>query len=70
MSVFTGLMIGSLATLWPWKESYDTKGESHNIGLNEVFENFEILSIVGTTFFGFMGFGLYLALKSLEKDID
>ena len=28
MSVLTGLMIGSLATLWPWKESYDTKGVS------------------------------------------
>ena len=42
MSVLTGLMIGSLATLWPWKESYDTKGVSPNLGINEVFENFEI----------------------------
>ena len=37
--------------------------------LNEVFENFEILSIVGTTFLP-LGFGLYLALKSLEKDMN
>jgi len=43
---------------------------TNDLGLNEVFEDFEILSIVGTTFFGFLGFGLYLALKSLEKDID
>ena len=70
MSVLTGLMIGSLATLWPWKESYDTKGVSPNLGPNEVFENFEILSIVGVTFFGFLGFGMYLALKSLEKETN
>ena len=70
MSVLTGLMMGSLATLWPWKESYDTKGVSPNLGLNEVFESFEILSIVGATFFGFLGFGLYLALKSLEKETN
>ena len=70
MSVLTGLMMGSLATLWPWKESYDTKGVSPNLGLNEVFENFDMLSIVGVTFFGFLGFGLYLALKSLEKDLN
>ena len=67
MSVLTGLMIGSLSTLWPWKESYNSKGVSPNLGINEVFENFEILSILGTTFFGFLGFGLYLALKSLEE---
>ena len=46
------------------------QGVSANLGINEVFENFEILSIVGATFFGFLGFGLYLALKSLEKDIQ
>ena len=70
MSVLTGLMIGSLATLWPWKESYDTKGVSPNLGPNEVFVNFDILSIVGVTFFSFLGFGMYLALKSLEKGND
>ena len=70
MSVLTGLMIGSLATLWPWKESYDTKGVSPNLGLNEVFDNFDFLSIIGVIFFGFMGFGLYLALKKLEKDVN
>ena len=70
MSVLTGLMIGSLSTLWPWKESYNSKGVSPNLGINEVFENFEILSVLGTTFFGFLGFGLYLALKSLEKETN
>ena len=67
MSVLTGLMIGSLATLWPWKESYDTKGVSPNLGIKEVFENFEILSIIGVTSFFFLGYFLYLALKSLEN---
>ena len=68
MSVLTGLMLGSLATLWPWKESYDSKGVSPNLGLNQVFEDFGILSIIGTILSSFLGFGLYLALKSLEKD--
>ncbi len=67
MSVLTGLMLGSLATLWPWKESYDSKGVSPNLGIGEVFENFELVSIIGTICFGFLGFGLYLALKNLEK---
>ena len=70
MSVLTGLMIGSLATLWPWKESYDKKGVSPNLGIYEVFENFDLLSIIGTIFFAFLGFGLYLALKKLEKDVN
>ena len=38
MSVLTGLMLGSLATLWPWKESYDSKGVSPNLGLNQILE--------------------------------
>lgn len=67
MSVLTGLMLGSLATLWPWKESYDSKGVSPNLGIGEVFENFELVSIIGTICFGFLGFGLYLVLKNLEK---
>jgi len=67
MSVLTGLMLGSLATLWPWKQSYDSKGVSPNLGIGEVFENFELVSIIGTICFGFLGFGLYLVLKNLEK---
>jgi len=67
MSVLTGLMLGSLATLWPWKETYDSKGVSPNLGLGQVFDNFDLVSIIGTICFGFLGFALYLALKSLEK---
>ena len=67
MSVLTGLMLGSLATLWPWKQSYDSKGVSPNLGIGEVFENFELVSIIGTICFGILGFGLYLVLKNLEK---
>ena len=68
MSVLTGLMLGSLATLWPWKESYDSKGVSPNLGLNQVMEDFEFMHILGTIFSGFLGFILYLSLKRLEED--
>ena len=68
MSVLTGLMLGSLATLWPWKESYDSKGVSPNLGLNQVMEDFEFMHILGTIFSGFIGFILYLSLKRLEED--
>ncbi len=70
MSALTGLMFGSLATLWPWKESYDSKGVSPNLGISQVFDSFDLISIIGTICFGFLGFGLYLALKSLEKKVD
>ena len=43
--------------------------ENH-IAKQLIIENFDILSIVCVTFFGFLGFGLYLALKSLEKETD
>tara|TARA_B100001121_G_scaffold91525_1_gene81165 strand:+ start:541 stop:1458 length:918 start_codon:yes stop_codon:yes gene_type:complete len=68
MSVLTGLMLGSLATLWPWKESYDSKGVSPNMGLNQVLEDFEVMHILGTIFSGFLGLILYLSLKRLEED--
>ena len=61
-------MLGSLATLWPWKETYDSKGVSPNLGIQQVFDNFDLLSIIGTICFGFFGFALYLALKNLEKE--
>ena len=60
MSALTGLMLGSLATLWPWKESYDSKGVSPNLGISQVFDSFDLISIIGTICFGFLGFGLYL----------
>ena len=67
MSVLTGLMFGSLATLWPWKETYDSKGVSPNLGIGQIFDNFELVSIIGTISFGFLGFALYFSLKRLEK---
>ena len=70
MSALTGLMLGSLATLWPWKENYDSKGISPNLGISQVFDSFDLISIIGTICFGFLGFGVYLALKSLEKKVD
>ena len=70
MSVLTGLMLGSLATLWPWKENYSSKGVSPNLGIQQVFENFELVSIIGAICFGFIGFASYLALKNLEKETN
>ena len=70
MSVLTGLMIGSLVTLWPWKESYDSEGISPNLGLSQIFEDFTIFSIIGTICFSFLGFVMYLGLTNLEKESD
>ena len=70
MSALTGLMLGSLATLWPWKENYDSKGVSPNLGIGQVLDSFDLISVIGTICFGFLGFGLYLVLKSLEKKVD
>ena len=68
MSVLTGLMIGSLSTLWPWKENYEAKGISPNLSINQVLEEYTILSIVSTMSFAFLGFCFYLALNKLKKD--
>ncbi len=48
MSVLTGLMIGSLITLWPWKESYDKGHLPDNLSLNQIIDEFTSLSIVIT----------------------
>ena len=67
MSVLTGLMIGSLSTLWPWKENYEAKGISPNLSINQVLEEYTIFSILTTISFSFLGFGFYLALNKLKK---
>lgn len=68
MSILTGLMIGSLSTLWPWKENYEAKGISPNLGITQVFEEFTILSILGTISCAFLGSGFYLVLNKLKID--
>ena len=68
MSVLTGLMIGSLSTLWPWKENYEAKGISPNLGIDQILEEYTILSIVSTISFAFLGFCFYLVLNRLKKD--
>tara|TARA_Y100001968_G_C19158096_1_gene619442 strand:+ start:239 stop:631 length:393 start_codon:yes stop_codon:yes gene_type:complete len=67
MSVLTGLMIGSLSTLWPWKETYEAKGISPNLSINQVLEEYTIFSILSTIIFCFLGFGFYLSLNKLKK---
>jgi Predicted membrane protein len=38
MSILTGLMIGSLITLWPWKETYDKGSLPVNLPFDEILE--------------------------------
>ena len=54
MAILTGLMSGSLITLWPWKKSYDIEGLSPNLGISQVFNDFEPITII-TTFIFFVG---------------
>ena len=45
MSILTGLMIGSLITLWPWKESYDKGSLPVNLPLGQLLDEFNYISI-------------------------
>ena len=45
MSILTGLMIGSLVTLWPWKESYDKGSLPVNLPLGQLLDEFNYISI-------------------------
>ena len=55
MSVLTGLMAGSLITLWPWKEDYGKGSLPDNLSLGIIFEEFSYLSIIITGIFFVLG---------------
>ena len=55
MSVLTGLMAGSLITLWPWKEDYGKGSLPDNLSLGIIFEEFSYLSIIITVIFFVLG---------------
>ena len=66
MAILTGLMCGSLITLWPWKEDYDVEGLSPNLGINQIFDNFKIVYIFITLLFFVSGIAASYGLKQLE----
>ena len=70
MSLLAGFMFGSLITLWPWKENYETEGLSPNLGLNHVFHDYQFLSILLTLLFVVLGAFCSLFIKNLESKVE
>jgi putative membrane protein len=66
MAMLSGLMCGSLITLWPWKESYDGEGLSPNLYL-QVLEDFTFASIFLTFLFFGGGIAASYGLKQFES---
>ena len=65
MAMLSGLMCGSLITLWPWKENYDGEGLSPNLYL-QVLEDLPIVSIFLTFLFFGGGIAASYGLKQFE----
>jgi len=69
MSALTGLMAGSLITLWPWKEDYGKGSLPDNLSIGEIVEEFSYWSIIFTVlFFVLGGFSSY-GVKYFEKKL-
>ena len=66
MAMLTGLMCGSLITLWPWKEDYGGDGLSPNLYL-QVLEDFTFASIFVTFLFFGGGIAASYGLKQFES---
>ena len=69
MSVLTGLMAGSLITLWPWKEEYGTGSLPENLPLNQIIEEFNFVSLIITFLFFIFGALSSYGIKYLEKKL-
>tara|TARA_B100001750_G_C15245112_1_gene464904 strand:- start:66 stop:749 length:684 start_codon:yes stop_codon:yes gene_type:complete len=67
MSILTGLMIGSLVTLWPWKESYDKGSLPENLPLRQILDDFELLSVFITILTFIIGIFSSYGLKYFEQ---
>ena len=67
MSILTGLMIGSLVTLWPWKESYDKGSLPENLPLSQILDDFELLSVFITILTFIIGIFSSYGLKYFEQ---
>mgnify|MGYP000844991063 CR=1 FL=1 len=73
MSLLTGLMCGSLITLWPWKSDYNSQGLSYNIGFFETLGSYSTLSILLSVIFALLGifsssFLMHAAAKRKIRD--
>ena len=66
MAMLTGLMCGSLITLWPWKENYDVEGLSPNLGISQIIDNFTDTSLLFTFLCLVLGMFSSYGLKHLE----
>lgn len=66
MAILTGLMGGSLITLWPWKKDYDIEGLSPNLGISQILDYFVLVSIITTFIFFVGGIAASYGLKQLE----
>ena len=69
MSILTGLMIGSLITLWPWKETYDKGSLPVNLPFGEILEEFDFLSVIITFVALILGILSSYGLKYFEQKI-
>ena len=67
MSILTGLMIGSLITLWPWKESYDKGSLPENLPLSQILEDFDLLYVFITILTFIIGIFSSYGLKYFEQ---
>ncbi|MBE28326.1 MAG: hypothetical protein CMB06_04345 [Euryarchaeota archaeon] len=69
MSLLTGLMVGSLITLWPWKEEYGTGSLPENLPFDQISEEFNFISLVITFFFFTFGALSSYGIKYIEKKL-
>ena len=63
LSVLAGLMLGSLITLWPWKDSYDGEGLSPNLGFGPIFNIYGSLELILTILLFTLGMSSSFLLK-------
>ena len=69
MSVLTGLMAGSLITLWPWKENYGKGSLPDNLSIGEIIEEFSYWSIIITFTFFVLGVFSSYGIRYFEQKL-
>ena len=70
MSILTGLMVGSLITLWPWKENYDKGSLPVNLPLGQILDDFDYFSIFFTIIAFVIGIFSSYGLKYFEHKLE
>jgi len=66
MAMLSGLLFGSLITLWPWKKNYDGEGLSPNLEISQIIDNFTEASLFFTFLCLIVGMFSSYGLKHLE----